>query len=48
MNGKSMKNLKPLLALIALFATTVFAQADMTEGEIRKVDLDAQKITIKD
>ena len=42
-----MKVFAPLLAL--LFSTAVLAQAvlPMTEAEVRKVDLDAKKITLK-
>ena len=43
-----MKNLKTLLLLSAMLAGTAMADpADMTEGEIRKVDTKSQKITIK-
>ena len=47
--------LSGLFLLLSLYATAVHAQAsqtpatalDMTEGEVRKVDMSAQKITIR-
>ena len=44
-----MKNLKTLLLLTAMLAGAAMAAdpTDMVEGEIRKVDIKSQKITIK-
>lgn len=36
-----------LLALAAGFGSAVYAQVPMTDGEVRKVDKDNQKITLK-
>lgn len=42
-----MKSLKTIAACVALAATVASASQHMSEGEIRKVDLAAKKITIK-
>ena len=42
-----MKKLTPLLALFAASAVLAQAALPMTEAEVRKVDLDAKKITLK-
>jgi Cu(I)/Ag(I) efflux system protein CusF len=39
--------MKKALAVLLLAAIPAFAAGDMAEGEIRKVDKDAKKITIK-
>ena len=42
-----MKSLKAMAAFVALAATAAAATQHMSEGEIRKIDLAAKKITIK-
>ena len=46
-----MKSFHALIATVTLLAASTFSLAalaqDMTEGEVRKVDKDAKKITIK-
>ena len=42
-----MKVFTPLLALLSVSAALAQAVLPMTEAEVRKVDLDARKITLK-
>lgn len=42
-----MKVFAPLLALLSVSAVLAQAALPMTEAEVRKVDLDAKKITLK-
>ena len=42
-----MKVFTPLLALLSVSAVLAQAVLPMTEAEVRKVDLDAKKITLK-
>ena len=42
-----MNFLKPLLCVAVLAATAFVHAADMTDGEVRKIDKDTKKITLK-